>query len=137
MLFGRATRQMALGAVIATTVACSSGGICAQRNGAYRVTWSLRDGNCGPVPEGIVVIDKQPTAASLGCGGSISYSADNCKVTVNTTACPGTNGSTFDQRGTATWSSDGSSGNATIQLVIHQNGAVTCSGTYDLNYQRQ
>jgi hypothetical protein len=95
------------------------------------VTFSRRDGNCGDIPEQVIVISG-PSAVPQGCTGSVRTSADGCDVTYDVT-CP-VKGGTLTERGSGSWSNDGSSGHATEQVIL--NASVSCSGTYDVTYRK-
>lgn len=131
--------KIAIGCFVALSLAaCSSvSGICAERHGAYQATYTERDGTCGALREQIAVIDKEPTAADLGCQGTETYSNDNCTVFMNLRGCPSQNGFTFDMIGEGKWSLDGANGTAVVQMIIHDpSGKVICSSTYDMKSSR-
>lgn len=126
--------QTAISIVVFVSVlgACgSSGGPCTNHTGTYSVTFSRRDGNCGDIPEQVIVISG-PSAVPQGCTGSVRTSADGCDVTYDVT-CP-VKGGTLTERGSGSWSNDGSSGHATEQVIL--NASVSCSGTYDVTYRK-
>ena len=126
-----------------TVVGCASAdrevasGPCAQRSGAYSAKWKVRDGNCGDIPEQIDTLDKQPTEPAPPCTGTISYSNENCTVTVSST-CPGAAGYSFKISGIARWSEDANSGTAVLGMNIFENasGRGVCSGSYDVTYTK-
>lgn len=142
-------RALAL-VVLSLVAACSSSssgssssasqGPCAQRSGTYLAHYVERSGGtCGALPDSLVTINSQPTAPAAPCTGSISYSKDNCDVTIAQT-CPVSSDAgvyTLRQTGTATWNADGSSGSAAIEMILaDSNGVVQCQSTYDLTETR-
>ena len=121
---------------IACSSSTSSDGPCAQRSGAYSIKSKTRDGDCGELPEQIQTLDKQPTEPEPPCTGTISYSDQNCTVTLSAT-CPGPNGTTIKSSGIARWSEDGSSGTATIGMnILDPVGRGICTGSYDWTYTK-
>jgi hypothetical protein len=129
-------------------VACSSetegtdGGPCAQRNGgSYLFKYTERSGSCGPGAEAVRNLEgPQPTTVEAPCTGSISYSADNCEVTYETT-CPNdgaVQGGELTITGKSKWNADGSRGTAVETWVMRDPAKATlCIGTYDLVATRQ
>lgn len=109
--------------IFATSCGCD---FCTARSGSYRVTYEEESGNCGPLHEEIVTLDRQPTAVEPPCTGSIDYSSDNCEVTFSAT-CPDGSSST----GKALWDCDGAYGEATIELT-----APGCSSIYHVEHER-
>ncbi len=113
---------------------------CAQRSGTYRMTFVEQSGNCGTMPEQIVVATGQPETpqeVDPACTGTIGYSADNCVVT-NDVTCPGATGYLVTQTGSFNWSQDGSSGSGTLQVRItrESDGILECSSVYAASYVR-
>jgi len=122
-----------------TTGATTTGGIgpCVDRNGTYSLKFTTRSGNCGSFSEQLVTIMPGLTRPGDGCSGTADTSPDNCKVTFDV-ACPvPMQGGTFGLQGVLTWSPDGASGAAVVEVTINDaNGAFVCSGTYDEKYTR-
>ena len=118
----------------------SGNGACAQRSGTYLSSFVTRSGNCGDIPELVVVVPKQPTDPGPGCTGAITYSGDNCQVTIDT-RCPGTGTNSKGHAavaGLAKWSTDGSLGTGTETLTLTtEDGTMVCVGTYDFMQRRQ
>jgi len=116
----------------------TEGSQCAQRAGTYVLDFAERTGGtCGAFPEQVTTITKQPTEATAPCTGTISYSPDNCTVTYDE-RCPAMGGITIEQRGTVTWSPDGTTGSGIIQVIGTQSGsAQACSSTYDVTGARR
>lgn len=114
--------------------------VCDQRAGTYRAEFSESSGNCGYLPDQIFTVTKQPETVndvSPLCTGSIDYSDNNCRVTVDTT-CPGATGYNIVQRGKADWSQDGSNGVATLQFMVLDayTDFALCSSVYEVVYNR-
>lgn len=102
-----------------------------------RINMTARSGNCGAVAETIETMQSQPTAPPPPCTGSISYSPDNCEVTVDTICPVGTDGATNKMVGKADWAHDGKAGTAVLDIrMTSGSGVVTCSGTYDVQYTK-
>jgi hypothetical protein len=111
-------------------------GPCAAGSGSYRVNYTERSGNCGPLPEQIVVV---PTLAlsEIVCTGGPMSSADLCTVTMDQTCTDTVNDVSTRQEGTVHWNKSASSGSGTTQITLRRiNGAFVCSGTYDVSYTR-
>jgi hypothetical protein len=117
---------------------------CAQRSGSYVATYVQRSGTCGPAGQRVTNLDRQPTTASMqsqGCTGpGITYDADNCEVTYDST-CPEddiASGAHLRVVGHSQWNSDGSHGTATEQWsAIDAKGQTMCLSVYDVNLRRQ
>jgi hypothetical protein len=111
-------------------------GPCAPGSGSYRVTYVERSGNCGPIPEQVVVT---PTLqlADVECVGGPKSSADLCTVTMDQTCTDAVNNVSTRQEGTVHWNKAASSGSGVTQITIrHVDGTFVCSSTYDVTYTR-
>ncbi len=127
-----------------TTTACSSASTnpganssttCAARKGTYKATFTERAGTCGKINETIITFGQSGSAPS-GCTGSQVTSANNCTVDINIT-CPLNASDSFHETGHGSWSADGTSGEAIIELVLSDRyGNFLCQSTYDINYER-
>ena len=116
-------------------VACGPHGPCADRQGSYVVSFSERDGTCGPQNDGVVNI--QPNGAPSPCSGTSLVTTDNCSVDFDA-VCPFNAGQTVESQGQVTWSTDGANGSGTIQLTLRDSSSnILCEGTYNVHYQRQ
>lgn len=101
---------------------------------------TLREGNCGTIPERLLVIDVQPAAVEAPCSGKISYSENNCKVTVQAKCPEDSMGPGFVSESVLSgeWSRDASSGTALMSVtVMRPNGTMDCRGSYDIRYTRK
>jgi hypothetical protein len=125
-------------------VACACGADeaeqCEERSGTYGLRYFEQSGNCGPIPDQVITIDAQPVAPEAPCTGMIRHSEDNCEVTVIDVTCPEPGigaGVTSTMNGKAQWSEDGSSGDATVNLVVRDvDGVVLCQSSYAVEYER-
>lgn len=130
-------------------VACSSSpsqpsGPCAQRHGTYRYNFTRRDGDCGSIPEQVVTVDEdvnsvgKSVAADPPCSGRFVSSADNCSVTVIDLVCPeAASGGTSKMNGKVYWAHDGAGASGIVSFIAYDSrGAVLCSGSYDLTYEK-
>lgn len=118
----------------------TGGATCDQRSGTFVVTYTADSGNCGAIPQSTAVLDAQPTTATAPCTGALSYSADNCMVTLQQ-SCPvdavGSNVKTITEAGDAHWSVDGTTGTATLEITgLDASGALLCSGEYTVAYAK-
>lgn len=136
-------RGALLGAVLAIAHCGGShsdapSGPCQPLSGSYRVAFTQRSGNCGPIPEMII----QTNSASSGSGASActqdlrTISPDNCRIDYDST-CPVATGGALREEGVAHGSPDGSHATATEQITVFDAaGAVLCTGDYDIGYTR-
>jgi hypothetical protein len=130
------------GCIISVPSADSDGGAtrCADRTGSYVARFVEQSGTCGPLPDQVLTIQSTQSgqAVPAGCTGTVTPSSDNCTVQVDMT-CPGEPGTHVTQQGQATWSTDASSGSATLQVStsVDADGSVTCSSSYAVSYTRQ
>jgi hypothetical protein len=126
--------------------ACASrssapGGPCAERVGAYRLSYLERSGNCGALSEQIIVLGHSDAGADDPCKGPVTETDDACTVTVDVT-CPNKASnapdSVLEERGSVRWTKDGVKGSGVLQmLVTTREGVEICSSTYDVTYIRQ
>lgn len=123
----------------------SGHGQCAPRVGAYRASYTLRTGNCGPIPEEVVIYNQidpdagtQPSSTCSGPGSTMSV--DNCEVTFDVT-CPNNGyetGGSSRVVGNAKWSVSADHAASTVQFTLFgPAGQVRCTGTYDLAIVKQ
>lgn len=118
-------------------VGCGQSGPCKARTGnTYRVNFDRRDGNCGDLPEQVVVLDDTTPPGDLGCSGTRTLSEDRCEATSNQLTCPTPDGyGRFT--GTLSWNTEGSSGTGTLSFSVLDSGmSVICQGTYDATYTK-
>lgn len=107
---------------------------CGPRTGPYRSKLTQRDGNCGPISEMVGNALEQPTAP--GCTSSLPAPApEACRVEINST-CPVDAASTIQVTGVLTYAADGVSATGLVQLTLRRNGALYCTGTYDVSVAR-
>lgn len=107
---------------------------CAARTGQYRWKLTQRDGDCGPVSEMVSGAPGQPMAP--GCTSAVPAPApDACRVEINST-CPVDAVTMMRIAGVLQYSADGSSGAGLIQFTLVRNGALYCTGTYDVSVSR-
>lgn len=101
--------------------------ICSNRIGSYRISYKQLDGNCGELNDIIVSVDHQLTPDDLSnrnCTGSVSYSADNCKVSYVDVMCqPGD----VTQNAEYMWNADGTVGVGTASFRLSY-----CFSTYQV-----
>lgn len=97
-----------------------------QCSGAYLVHFVERSGNCGQVPDTLIVIGNEPTSE---CRATYSSVEDNgCKL-VDSIECATSTG----DRVLSIQDSTCSSIKGTMSITVTGN----CMGTYDLTYTRQ
>lgn len=131
-------------AIIALLLATSCGssdsngsGVCSQRFGTYRTTYTERSGTCGAIPEQMFTVDVQPTTPPSPCtSGEIRYSSDNCEVTNINIVCPEdaiAAGATSTTNGKYTWNADGSRGVGEMTILIKDSaGLAICQSSYNI-----
>lgn len=138
-------RWVGLGAVLVLVAGCAASspdptGPCAKRSGTYRTTTTKQSGTCPNFTESISTITEQPTKIDPPCTGTLGYSADNCRVTFDS-SCPEPNlgaGYTQRWRGTVDWDVNGSRGTGTLEvLVTRPDGTLVCNGVYGVVDRRQ
>jgi hypothetical protein len=92
------------------------------------------------MPEQVSNAQSQPTAIDPPCKGNISYTADNCEVTYDST-CPtdgAVKGGDVVSSGHSKWNTAATHGTATEQLTAHNSaGRTLCTSTYDVTLDRQ
>jgi hypothetical protein len=111
---------------------CGGGAVeCRQRTGSASMTLTSTSGNCGSMPR-VLITNVQTTEVAAPCTGTVSYTADNCEMTVDQTCPAGADGSTLRQNGSGTWNEAGTTGTGAFAITVKDSaGAVTCYGTYD------
>jgi len=122
--------------------ACSGTGAakpthCVDRSGSYRVTWTERSGDCGPISEQVIVLDPMTVnQVTTACKGTITTTGDNCSVTSDL-VCTLPSGTVSENRATIHWSEDSSIGGGIVQLVLRaDSNGPGCNSTYDESYTR-
>jgi hypothetical protein len=115
-------------------------GPCEKRSGTYRTTYTKQSGTCPNFTESISTITEQPTKVDPPCTGTISYSPDNCRVTLDS-SCPEPNlGAGYAQRwrGAVDWNVTGSRGAGNLEVIVTRpDGTVVCNGVYGVTDVRQ
>jgi hypothetical protein len=111
--------------------------VCSPRKGSYVITMIEKSGSCGPLGDQIVQVDTtKPAAPNPNCTGSWTPSADSCKTTGSTTCTNPMSGVKITERGSCTWSKDGSGGTCEVQIIF-TGGGLDCSSLYEERFRRQ
>jgi hypothetical protein len=119
----------------AIALACGgASGPCPQRSGAGTVKFTARSGTCGPIGEAVVK-GQEGSTPTPPCTGTITHSADNCEMTVDST-CPNGSGS-LRQVGSGTFNQAGTSGTAVFSFTLKDaTGSVSCTALPASSVQR-
>lgn len=116
--------------------ACSSdpaSGPCPGFLGSYSLTFTTLSGNCGAVSTQVINFTE---GQSVLCPGISTESADRCTTDYDVT-CPAGDLGSLREEGTLHLSHDGKTATATEQMtVFNASGALLCSGTYRIGYQK-
>lgn len=115
----------------------SDGGSCELegRGGTYLSQYHERDGNCGPLPDTISVIDGMSgevfSATDASCDFEFSnVSTDNCKIDAAWN-CVLEDGVSASYVASGSWNRSGTRFSAEIQIAVRQGGQLVCSSLYD------
>ncbi len=113
--------------------------MCAERDGAYRVTYREQSGDCGEIPSTLVVVDATAPAGAGDCTTtSRKVASDNCSTTYVAT-CPfnGEVGWTSEFTYALSFARDGDSGYGTTSIVVYDARRVAqCASVYGVIYDR-
>jgi hypothetical protein len=109
-------------------------GPCAAPSGTYRFRYVEQSGTCGAWPEAIVTL---PGSSGSGgsCWNSSTTSADNCRVTLNTSCTVAATGDVVATTGVVDWSQAGDSAQGTINVRITATNQA-CSSVYGMTATR-
>jgi hypothetical protein len=132
-----------LAVVVALLAGCSAEAIapgespvaatCPARSGSYKITWTQKNGTCGPIPDQIVAMSDTLAA---GCTGSVTPSSNNCKTDSNIT-CTDADGYKLTVVGGCTWGTNGRTGFCEVQATNRfPNGSVECTSLYTASYAK-
>jgi hypothetical protein len=103
--------------------------------GSYSVRYVERSGNCGALPEQIVVIE--PNTPAANCHGTWSITADSCAIDADLTCLDAATGDSVEERGHLAINLDASMISGALQIILTDpNGIVLCSSTYNVTYTR-
>ena len=102
---------------------------CAPRVGKFRWIYTALSGDCGALPSTDVVYVAQPTEPDPGCGGSLTYTKDNCTMEFEFRC-----GERVVETGRVDWVTDASRGIGQIDHAHYGPTGFTplCKGKYDV-----
>lgn len=107
---------------------------CVTAGAAYQASYTEVNGNCGDLPDAVLVVDESGVLeVDAECDNIPRY--DGCSVFLDMTCV--TNEFILTETGKVDWAEDGSSGNGTLSISIEdtETGA-SCTSTYKMSAVR-
>lgn len=141
-------KGVALFALVTIAACGGSGGsdekptVCTERSGSYVERFAERSGNCGAIPEQVMMVNSEANARLQDELAKCEYStlpldAKSCRVELDL-KCPGADGYAVVTRGVVDWSADAShaSGIISMSLIRTSDQWTECMGTYAVTINR-